>query len=190
MEKRDIFKSKANKSIFLFVMMLPAIYGIIRYVAINGYSILLAFSVDEPFKDPFTLDWFKLFWKDMQGNGILAISLKNTLLYFVVGLIQQFICYVVAYFLYKKVPGHKVFRFAFYLPCLIAPVITTAIFMADVRHRISGIAGLSGNGHENHCGLYIPVRYRYDLFDLPGRNEQNSQGDYGSRQTGRLQHLA
>ena len=133
MEKRDILKSKANKSIFLLVMMLPAIYGIIRYAAINGYSILLAFSVDEPFKDPFTLDWFKLFWKDMQGNGILAISLKNTLLYFFVGLIQQFLCYVVAYFLYKKVPGHKVFRFAFYLPCLIAPVITTAIFMALIK---------------------------------------------------------
>jgi hypothetical protein len=46
-------------------MMLPAIYGIFRYVAINGYSILLAFSVDEPLKDAFTLYWFKLFWKDM-----------------------------------------------------------------------------------------------------------------------------
>ena len=127
------FKSKFNRNIFIFVMILPALYGIIRYFAVNGYSILLAFSDGQPFKDPFTTRNFRMFFQDMQGNGILAIAFKNTLKYFVVGLIQQFICYVVAYFLYKKVPGHKIFRFAFYLPCLIAPVITTAIFMELIR---------------------------------------------------------
>lgn len=129
----DVVKSKINRNLFLILMALPAIYGIIRYVAINGYSILLAFSIKEPFKDGFTLDWFKLFWKDMQGNGILALSLRNTLLYFLVGIIQQFICYVVAYFLYKEIPGHKTFRFIFYLPCLIAPVVTTAIFIELIK---------------------------------------------------------
>ena len=126
-------KSKLNRNIFLIVMAIPAIYGVIRYFAVNGYSILLAFSEGEPFVDPFTLRNFKIFLTDMQGNGILALALKNTLAYFVVGLIQQFLCYVVAYFLYKKIPGHKIFRFTFYLPCLIAPVITTAIFMELIR---------------------------------------------------------
>lgn len=126
-------RAKINRTVFLLVMAIPAIYGIIRYFAINGYSILLAFSDGDPFKTPFTLRNFKMFFTDMQGNGILALSLKNTLKYFGVGLIQQFICYVVAYFLYKKVPGHKVFRFTFYLPCLIAPVISTAIFMELIR---------------------------------------------------------
>lgn len=129
MKNKDVLKSRINRNLFIFIMALPAIYGIIRYLVINSYSILLAFSINEPFKDGFTADWFKLFWKDMQGNGILALSLRNTLLYFFVGMIQQFICYVVAYFLYKEIPGHKVFRFAFYLPCLIAPVVTTAIFI-------------------------------------------------------------
>ena len=54
---------------------------------------------------------------------------------------------MVAYFLYKKVPGHKVFRFAFYLPCLIAPVITTAIFMALIKvggpiYKLVGMFGI------------------------------------------------
>ena len=71
----DVAKSKINRNLFLIIMALPAIYGIIRYVAINGYSILLAFSIKEPFKDGFTLDWFKLFWKDMQGNHIWDTSL-------------------------------------------------------------------------------------------------------------------
>ena len=126
-------KSKFNKSIFLLIMMLPAIYGICKYLIINGYSILLAFSDGEPFKVPFTLRNFRMFLQDMKGNGILALALKNTLKYFVVGIIQQFICYVVAYFLYKKTPGYKVYRFTFYLSALIAPVITTAIFMELIR---------------------------------------------------------
>lgn len=126
-------KSRINRNLFLWVMAIPAIYGVIRYFAINGYSILLAFSDGTPFEQPFTLRNFRMFLQDMQGNGILALALKNTLKYFFVGIIQQFLCYVVAYFLYKKIPGHKVFRFAFYLPCLIAPVITTAIFMEVIR---------------------------------------------------------
>ena len=40
---------------FLIIMALPAIYGIVRYFILNGYSILLAFSDGEPFHDPFTI---------------------------------------------------------------------------------------------------------------------------------------
>ncbi len=126
-------KSKINKSLFILVMILPALYGMFRYIFINGNSILLAFSDGEPFRDPFTFRNFNMFFTEMEGNGILALALKNTIRYFLVGLVQQFICYVVAYFLFKKIPGHKIFRFAFYLPCLIAPVITTAIFAELIR---------------------------------------------------------
>ena len=118
---------------FLILMAIPAIYGIIRYFAINGYSILLAFSDGEPFQAPFTLRNFRMFWKDMQGNGILRVALNNTLKYFCVGLVQQFACYVVAYFLYKKIPLYKGFRFLFYLPCLIPGVVSSAIFMELIR---------------------------------------------------------
>lgn len=155
-------KKKSNKSNmpeglrksavpFLIIMALPAVYGIIRYFVTNGYSILLAFSDGTPFVAPFTLRNFKMFWADMQGNGILKLSLMNTLKYFVVGLIQQFICYVVAYFLYKKIPKYKVFRFLFYMPCLIPAVVTSAIFMELIRvggpiYRImDGLFGIQYN---------------------------------------------
>lgn len=118
---------------FLIIMALPAIYGIVRYFILNGYSILLAFSDGEPFHDPFTIRNFRMFWNDMQGNGVLLIALKNTLKYFTVGLVQQFICYLAAYFIYKKIPGYKTFRFVYYLPCLISGVVTSAIFMELIR---------------------------------------------------------
>ena len=127
------FKTKLSKYLFIIIMVIPALYGIFKYFAVNGYSILLAFSDGEPFQAPFTLRNFKMFYQDMKDNGILALALRNTLIYFFVGLIQQFLCYAVAYFLYKKVPGHKIFRFTFYLSSLIAPVITTAIFMELIR---------------------------------------------------------
>jgi ABC-type sugar transport system permease subunit len=134
MKKIDAsLKSKISRNLFIIVMVIPAIYGIFKYFAVNGYSILLAFSDGEPFETPFTLRNFKMFIQDMQDNGILALALGNTLIYFIVGIIQQFLCYVVAYFLYKKIPGYKVFRFTFYLSSLIAPVITTAIFMELIR---------------------------------------------------------
>ena len=76
MKKLDnVKKSKFNKSFFILVMMIPALYGIIKYFAINGYSILLAFSDGEPFKAPFTLRNFKMFLQDMQGNGVLALAM-------------------------------------------------------------------------------------------------------------------
>ncbi len=118
---------------FLIVMALPAIYGILRYFITNGYSILLAFSDGEPFRAPFTLRNFRMFLTDMKGNGILLIALKNTLKYFTLGIVLQFVCYVVAYFLYKKIRGYKVFRFMLYMPALIAPVVTAAIFMELIR---------------------------------------------------------
>ena len=135
MNKRSTMPKYLRKSavVFLIIMAIPAIYGIIRYFAINGYSILLAFSDGEPFQAPFTLRNFRMFWTDVQGNGILLVALKNTLKYFGVGLVQQFACYVVAYFLYKKIPLYKGFRFLFYLPCLIPGVVSSAIFMELIR---------------------------------------------------------
>ena len=136
---------------FLIIMAIPAIYGILRYFITNAYSILLAFSDGEPFKDPFTIRNFRMFWADMQGDGILLLALSNTLKYFIVGLIQQFICYVAAYFMYKKIPGYKAFRFLYYLPCLIPGVVTTAIFMELIRvggplyKLVNGLFGIEYN---------------------------------------------
>ena len=93
MDKIDTsFKTKFNRNLFIVIMVIPALYGIFKYFAVNGYSILLAFSDGEPFATPFTLRNFRMFFQDMQDNGILALALRNTLIYFFIGLIQQFLC--------------------------------------------------------------------------------------------------
>lgn len=125
-----------QKSAYLFVaiLLIPAYYGIIKYIVTNINSILLAFSDGTPFVDPWGFRNFKVFWIELTTDGgALKISLINTLKYYVVGMIKAFMCYVIAFFLYKKIPGSGFFRFIFFLPCIISPVITVAIYKNLIR---------------------------------------------------------
>lgn len=120
--------------LFVAIMLLPAIYGIVKYFVTNSYSILLAFSDGEPFRDAWGFRNFRIFFTELTSdNGALRIALANTLKYYAVALVKAFLCYVIAYFIYKKIPGSKVFRFMFFLPCIISPVITVAIYKNLIR---------------------------------------------------------
>ena len=125
---------KRSGYIFCFIMSLPAIYGIIRYIVINGYSICLGFFDDVPFKSDLTFRYFNQFFTSLtDSNGQMLIALRNTLIFFAISLVQQFLGYVVAYFLYKKVAGHKFARFIFFLPSIIPAVVSVNIFRILAR---------------------------------------------------------
>ena len=47
------------------MMLIPAIWCVIRYFAVNGYSILIAFTDGEPFKDEFTARNFKMLFNEL-----------------------------------------------------------------------------------------------------------------------------
>ena len=64
-----------------------------------------------------------------EPNNLLAESLKNTLIYWAIGFF--FImptCFIVAFFLYKKIVGFKFFRLVFFFPSIISSVIIAAFF--------------------------------------------------------------
>ena len=124
---------KNGAYIFCAVMMIPAVIGIIKYLYVNTQSILLAFTDGEVFKDPFSLGNFRMLFMDLKDGGEVAVATINTFKYFAAGLILQCLSYVVAYFLYKKIPGYGAFRLIFFLPCVIAPVITAMIFKQLIR---------------------------------------------------------
>lgn len=130
-EKNGMPKAmKKGAYLFCFLMCIPAIYDIVRYFFTNTYSLLLAFNDGTPFTE--TSHWsfsqFVRFFQDIQGDGEILIALINTLRYFAVGIISLFLCYFVAYFLYKKIPGHKAIRYLLFLPSLIPPIISTTIY--------------------------------------------------------------
>lgn len=115
--------------IFCFLMILPAIYGIVRYIYINSYSILLSFFTDVPFKSDFTLEHFHAFFTELFSfSSSMNIGLRNTFMYFGIGILKSFVCFIIAYFLYKKIPLFRVHRFLLFIPCIIPSVASVAIF--------------------------------------------------------------
>lgn len=121
-----------RKGAYLFcaIMCLPAIYDIVRYFIVNTYSVLFAFNDGIPgtATSHWSLNQFRRFFVDLSTNGEIMIALGNTLRYFTVAIVQLFICYFVAYFLYKKIPGSKVYRYLLFLPSLVPPIISVTIY--------------------------------------------------------------
>lgn len=115
--------------VFCYVMLVPCFWGLFSFFFVNAYSILIAFTDGTPFKDPFTLGNFRLLFYELSlKDSTLFASMGNTFKYFALGLIKLFLSYVIAYFLYKKIPWYGAFSILFFLPSIIAPVITVNIF--------------------------------------------------------------
>ena len=129
-------KIKANKGkraalIFCYVMLIPAAWEIIKYFIVNAGSILLAFTDGEIGSSPLTFNNFeRLFTELAFADSTIYASLLNTLKYFLLGIAKIFVSYLIAFFLFKKLAGYKFFRFFFFLPSVIAPVISVTIFIA------------------------------------------------------------
>lgn len=126
----EIPKGMRKKAyLFCYLMLIPCFWGLFSFFYVNAYSILIAFTDGTPFKDPFTFSNFKLLFYELSlTDSILYVSLLNTFKYFALTLVKLFLSYIIAYFLYKKIPGHGAFSILFFLPSIIAPVITVNIF--------------------------------------------------------------
>ena len=128
--------SKARKVvlIFCYIMLIPAAWEMIRYLIVNIGSILMAFTLGDIGSSPLTLSNFeRLFTELSSSDSVLYSAFFNTMKYFLLGLAKIFISYLIAFFLFKKMSGYKFFRFFFFLPSVIAPVISVTIFMGIVE---------------------------------------------------------
>lgn len=122
-------KREVKKHIFVYSMLSVAIvHFCVFYIYVNANSFFLAF------KDQHTEAWgfsnFKIFFDDLangKNSGIL-LNLKNTLIYFVVGVSSTIISFILSYYMFKKVLFHKVFRFVFVLPMIVSGVVLVAVY--------------------------------------------------------------
>lgn len=139
------FGATQNKAtLFIIIMILPALYGIFRYLYVNINSILIAFS--DSVTGNFTLRYFSDLFDEMgRADSTIFKALLNTFKFFGVAILKLFISYIVAYFLYKKIWLTKAFRFIYFLPSLIAPVVNVTIYICiiginGVLHELSGFS--------------------------------------------------
>ena len=138
---------------FIFIMLILSVLSFaVFYVYVNFSSIIMGFQefigYDENNQPVY--EWgfgnFIRLWEDLTYDGYASQSfkaaLKNTLFLFVMGnIITLPLQYIISYYLYKKIPGHKVFRVLLYLPSILSTVVMVTIFknIVEVNELISAI---------------------------------------------------
>ena len=146
-KKRDII----NKHIFVYAMLaIPIVHYFIFWVGVNIDCLVLPFQDNETGK--FTLDNFKMVFEVFETGGF-GIELRNTLIYWVAGLLNSFVLSLfVTYFVYKKIKGYRLFTFMFMLPSMISSVVFVAIYK-----NIISTTGPLAVLYEKVCGESLPA---------------------------------
>ncbi len=119
------FFGSAN-SIIIPVVILALVSWVVWWVYPNISTIILAFK---NLSGEFSTVNFSEVWRLITTEGAeLRVSIRNTMLFFGVSLIRIPLTTFVVYFIYKRIPGHWVFRVIFYLPAIIPAVALTGAF--------------------------------------------------------------
>ena len=130
--KKVVNKKKKNRDLpFICGMLaLPILHFCIFYIFVYFNSILLAFQTQVGTEIEWGFENFAMMFRDIGSSGSVLISaLKNTMIFFFSGLLITLpLSFVMCYFLYKKIPGYRLYRIIFYLPCIIMGSVTAILF--------------------------------------------------------------
>ena len=138
-----------QNSIVLPVVILAVLTWVLFWLYPNLDTFALAFSNVE---GKFSFINFSTAWKSFTSQGAdLSVGLKNTLLFFLIGLIVNLpLTIIVCYFMFKRIMGFKAFRIIFYLPSIIPIVALTGVFKSFIS-----VTGPLGNLCSS-LGIIIP----------------------------------
>lgn len=129
---RRMKRKNWRKTVFLVSMLiLPVAQWLVFWLYVNIDSVLIAFQFA---RGGWTLSNFsKLFMELGEGGSILSESVINTFVFFGVNLlIIMPLCFMISYFLYRKIAGYRIFRIVFYLPQIISAVVMTTVFSSFI----------------------------------------------------------
>lgn len=129
MEKKSKKKKPTDKKLVLFILfctVVPILHFAIFYVYTNFSAFTMAFTDKN---GTISLDNFVRFFKEFSlPTSTIRIAFRNTFLTFGIGLVTFPFKVLVSYFIYKKVPGHKVFRILFFIPTIVFSVAVSMVF--------------------------------------------------------------
>ena len=141
--------NRKNKSLIFFILFactVPVINWLVFYVYPNASSVVMAFQDS---KGDFSLVNFQRLWTEFQlPTSEIRIALKNTLITFAISLACFIPRVLVSYFIYKKVPGYRIYRILFFLPSILFSVcvamcftrmVDTEGFIAQLVQRVLGL---------------------------------------------------
>lgn len=127
METNKRKKKRAKSEVLLIIcsMIIPVYVFILFYIVPNFRGFTLAFFDRH---GNFTWDNFERVWQMLKSaDSDLIVGFKNTFLAFAINVIKYPFSVMVPFFLYKKVPFHRIHRFLFFLPGIIMSVITSMV---------------------------------------------------------------
>jgi ABC-type sugar transport system permease subunit len=123
-------KAVAFYSVF---MILPVVSFCVFYVGVNLNSLMLAFKSYDIYTGNYSWIGFQNFeyvCKNLfNGNEMLGISLKNSLIVYAVALTVQIpLSLFFSYYIYKKKPLSGVYKVILFIPMIISTVVMVALF--------------------------------------------------------------
>ncbi len=138
-------KKKSDRKRLLFIwgmLALPLLQFLVFFVYVNFSSIILSFQNG---KGDFSLINYSSFFKELfSGNDYSGFEFRDAIIYsFLLGLndaLLVLISTILAYFMYKKVPGRSFFRIVFFLPS----IISITIYVLVYKFLLSPDSGLAG----------------------------------------------
>ena len=125
-------KKTLGETLFIIGMLfIPLVHFLIFWLYKNIDSILLAFQTSKLDGGvEWNLDNFGQLFKEFSlSDSNIFGALKNTFIFFFSDLLITFpLAILLSYFIYKRIPGFRVFRVIIYLPCIIAATVTSTLF--------------------------------------------------------------
>lgn len=140
-------KNKAHFKKLLFIwgmLALPLIHFLVFYVYVNISSVVLSFQTAT---GNFTTYWYKSFFEELifgkGGEHEYVGAILYSFLFGINDVLLVLISCILAYFIYKKVPGRNGFRIAFFLPSIIAISVYVLVYKFLLSNQ-SGFPSLFG----------------------------------------------
>jgi len=182
---------EASKLSFVWIALFPALASLaLWYFYMNFESFFLAFRVADASESSYTYGWdnFKWCFEEIQRYNVstmdkvppLGEALVNSLIYWAWNFFLIIpLCYLISYFIYKKIWGASFFRYVFFLPSVLPMVITSAIFYRMMQNNgpiAILVTAISGGDLLNQIdllhtkGLALPTLLLYNLWGAFGVN--------------------
>ena len=123
--------SKIRQSVFIALMLTPAIIGfVLFYIYVNFKSVLMAFSFEQGGQTLYGLDNFIKFFNEFTlPDTMFKNTILNTLRTYLSSILIVYpVSLVMCYFIYKKIAGYRFFRCLFYIPAIIMPTVSVVLF--------------------------------------------------------------
>lgn len=123
--------SAKKKWIFCYLMLaIPVAHFLVFWLYLNIESILMGFREYKGGGEYiWTLKQFgKVFESFRDPKSEIYLALINTLKFFLLNIFIFCISFLVSYWLFKKIPGHRVYRVLFFIPSIISAVVMTTLF--------------------------------------------------------------